>query len=156
MISRIIILVQVCQYLMLRNRPKPDWARSPRTDGFTSPQKSMARHLLIRWDRVDSTVMWWNKRKKPWLGLIPSHSLFSYNIEQMVDRDWCSVRVSSEDLCSTTIPKPRGIVRCACSGTHNLWKLQRAEPPRCPALRTRLKAHLSLWNSLTLELKKCL
>ena len=36
-----------------------------------------------------------------------------------------------------TIPKPRGIPPSVCSDTPNLWKLQKAEPARCLALRTK-------------------
>ena len=43
---------------------------------------------------------------------------------------------SSEGL-SSIIPKSRGIPPSACSGTPSLSTLQKAEPTRCLALRTR-------------------
>ena len=43
---------------------------------------------------------------------------------------------SSEGLSSMTIPKSTGIPPSACLGTPSLSTLQRAEPPRCLALRT--------------------
>ena len=46
---------------------------------------------------------------------------------------------SSEGSSSITIPKSRGIPSSACLGTPSLYisKLQKTEPPRCQALRTR-------------------
>ena len=50
----------------------------------------------------------------------------------------CSIRVhvheSLKGVSSTTIPKPRGIPPSVCSGTTNLWKLQKGRTLEVPSL----------------------